>query len=339
MRGRLTPFLIMSYMPISIDRKELSRLYEKEKMTSYEIAGIYNCCQATVWKKLSQYGIQCLPNGRRSITIPELELKDFYIKKRFSSRKIAQFYNCAYSTIDNRIQKYGLLTRNIAEAHIIYTRENFSGDNAMKAYLIGFAIGDLRVRKKGKNSETINVDCGSTKKAQIDLIHTLFKPYGRVWISKPGKRGVTQIECFLNESFDFLLKRRILIDSWISKNKKYFLNFLAGFSDAEGSIFISKNKAILSLGNYNHKLLGQIRNKLKKFDIKIGNIICDHLKGYRGKEGYSRKADYYHFACTQKASLKKLLYMLKPFLKHADKKNALEVALNNIKVRNKLYGF
>ncbi|MDP3995683.1 MAG: LAGLIDADG family homing endonuclease [bacterium] len=329
----------MSCGPILIDKKELSCLYERKKLTSYEIAGIYNCCQATVWKRLNQYSIKRFPNGRRSIIVPKLELVNFYLKKRLSSRKIAKFYNCAYSAIDTKIKKYGLPVRNIAEAHIVYGRENFSGGNAEKAYLIGFAMGDLRIRKKGKNSETINVDCGSTKKAQIDLIHTLFKPYGRVWISKPDKRGATQIECFLNESFDFLLKRRILIDSWISKNKKYFLNFLAGFTDAEGSIFISNNQAIFSLGNYNHRLLRQIRNKLKKFNIKMGNIVCDNLKGYKGKEGYSRKANYYHFTCVQKTSLEKLLYILRPFLKHADKKNALELALNNIKVRNRLFGF
>jgi len=326
-------------MLILIPKKKLSYLYKDKKLTTYEIARIYNCCQATVWKRLKKYDIQSLPNGRRSFVISRSKLEDLYIRKKLSSRKIAEFYQCAYSTIDNNIKKYDFPTRNIAEAHIIYPRENFSGDKAEKAYLIGFAMGDLRARKKGKDSETINIDCGSTKKAQIDLIYKLFKPYGKVWISKPNKRGAIQIECFLNKSFNFLLKKRITVEPWIFKNKKYFLSFLAGFTDAEGSIFISKNQSVISWGNYNYKLLKQIHAKLNQLNIKTGGVICDHLKGYQGKDGYRRKADYYHFTCIAKESLKQLLYMLKPSLKHADKRNDSEIAINNIRIRNKLYSF
>lgn len=326
-------------MLISIPKKRLNYLYKNKKLTTYEIAKNYNCCQATVWKRLKRYSIQSLPNGRRSFVISRSKLKALYIRKKLSSRKIAELYQCAYSTIDNNIKKHGFPTRNIAEAHIVYPRENFSGNKIEKAYLIGFTIGDLRVRKKGENSETINIDCGSTKKAQINLIFRLFKPYGRVWISKPNKRGVIQIECFLDKSFNFLLKKRTTVEQWLFKNKKYFLSFLAGFTDAEGSIFISKNKAAISWGNYNYKLLKQIHGRLKQFNVKTGNIICDYLKGYQGKDGYKRKADYYHFICSAKESLQQLLHMLKPFLKHADKKKASEMALNNIKVRNKSHSF
>jgi hypothetical protein len=55
-------------------------------------------------------------------------------------------------------------------------------------YLVGFALGDLRVRKIYQNSETIKVDCGSTKIEQINLIKNLFKKYGHVWISKPTSK-------------------------------------------------------------------------------------------------------------------------------------------------------
>ena len=133
----------------------------------------------------------------------------------------------------------------------------------LQAYLIGFRIGDLRVRKFYKNSETIHVDCGSTRREQIELVEKLFDKYGRVWISKPNKKGVIQVECFLNNSFEFLLKiDQNSIPSWIMNNKLYFANFLAGFTDAEGSIFISQNKAFYALGNYNLKLLRQMKKSL-----------------------------------------------------------------------------
>jgi intein-encoded DNA endonuclease-like protein len=51
--------------------------------------------------------------------------------------------------------------------------------------------------------------------------------------------------------------------------KKFFAAFLAGFTDAEGSIFISEGQATYSLGNYNYQLLNQIYTQLGKFGIKL----------------------------------------------------------------------
>lgn len=54
-----------------------------------------------------EYGIERLPNGRRSLVISKSKLKDLYIKRRLSSRKIAKIYGCAYSAIDYKIREYG----------------------------------------------------------------------------------------------------------------------------------------------------------------------------------------------------------------------------------------
>jgi len=166
----------------NVSKKNLKDLYEKQRLTTYEIADIYNCCQTTVWKRLKDYHIKRLSNGRRSFVISKTKLKDLYINQYLSSRKIAKLYGCAYSTIDNKIRYYGFLTRSRATSHIIYPRKNFNKIKTAKAYLIGFAMGDLRVRKVYPNSETILVDCVSSKIEQINLISKLFKPYGRVWI-------------------------------------------------------------------------------------------------------------------------------------------------------------
>jgi hypothetical protein len=149
---------------IDVSKGKLKDLYEKKRLTTYEIAEIYNCCQATMWKRLEEYGIRRLPNGRRSFIISKSKLEDLYIKQRLSSRKIAKIYGCAYSTIDYKIREYGFPVKTLAAAHITTLRKNFGGNKTDKAYLIGFAMGDLRVRKKYPNSETIRVDCGSTKK-------------------------------------------------------------------------------------------------------------------------------------------------------------------------------
>lgn len=323
---------------ILISKVDLKNLYLDKKLTTYNIADIYNCCQGTIWTKLKGYGIKRFPNGRRSFVISKSKLKDLYIKQRLSSREIAKIYGCAYSTIDYKIREYGFPVKTLAAAHITTLRKNFDGNKTDRAYLIGFAMGDLRVRKVYPNSETINVDCGSTKEEQINLISKLFKPYGRVWVSKPNKKGATQIECSLNDSFNFLLKKRILIDSWILKSKKYFAAFLAGFTDAEGCISIThKGLAFYSLGNYNGQLLSQIRNQLLKSGIESPKLTEGKIKGYVGKEGYANNQNYWMLRLNRKIHLLKLFDLIDSYLKHPARIRGVKKAKENIKIRNKKY--
>jgi len=291
------------------------------------------------WKRLRKYRIKCLPNGRRSFIISKSKLKDLYINQRLSSRKIAKLYGCAYSTIDNKIREYGLPVKTLAAARITTLRKNFDGNKTDKAYLIGFTMGDLRVRKKYPNSETINIDCGSTKKEQINLISELFSSYGRVWISKPNKCGAVQIECSLNTSFDFLLKKRILADRWILKNKKHFAAFLAGFTDAEGCISISNNQAYYSLGNYNFRLLHQIRQYLIQNKISCSKLTESKTKGKLCFGKYFYNQNYWQFGIYKKDSLLTLFRLVGPYLKHSQKKKDIKNAKKNIALRNKLFGY
>lgn len=325
---------------IFISKRKLKNLYKKKKLTTYEIADIYNCCQGTIWKKLEEYGIKRLPNGRRSFVIYRSKLKELYIKQRLSSRKIAKIYGCAYSTIDYKIREYGFPVKTLAAAHITTLRKNFDGNKTDRAYLIGFAMGDLRTRKKFPNSETINVDCGSTKKEQINLILRLFKPYGRVWISKPNKREATQIECSLNDSFNFLLKKRLLIDSWILKNKRYFWAFLAGFTDAEGCISIDRqhNQAYYSLGNYNKLILNQIRNYLIQNGISCSKLSESKIRGKSCFDKYFHNQNYWQLRIYSKNSLLTLFDLISPYLKHFAKIRSIQRARQNIRLRNKKYG-
>ncbi len=273
------------------------------------------------------------------LNVSPQELEDYYLNQRLSSRKIAKIYNCAYSTIDRKIRLFGFKVRNRSESHVIYEKSDFSGNLSEKAYLIGFSIGDLRVRKFYKNSETVHVDCGSTRNEQIDLIERLFRRYGRVWISKPNKKGVTQIECFLNKTFDFLLELdKSSVPDWAGKNKLFFSNFLAGFVDAEGSIFISRNKAFFALGNYDIKLLKEIKYLLEKFGIKSPKIFCSVRKGFVASHGYRYNQDYWTLSISRKRELVNLFALVGPYLKHERRIACMELAKTNIEARNKLYG-
>lgn len=305
-------------------------------MTTYQIAKYYKCSQATIWKLLHKCNIP-LRKPANFFDVSYAALKELYIDKRLSSRKIAKIYNRAYSTIDRKIKKYGFKIRNLAQAHIIYPRRSFNGDLLEKAYLIGFSLGDLRIRKIYKNSETITVDCGSTKLPQIKLFRELFKPYGRVWVSKTDRRGRRQIQAQLDLSFGFLLKLDGSIDSWILKNKDYFSAFLAGFTDAEGCFFIGNGRAAYSLGNYNKKILNQIYKNLIELGITCSKPRSDNTKGYIDKQGYIRRQNYWSLRISRKQALMLLFELISRYLKHDKKRADMDKAKRNIIERNRQF--
>lgn len=270
------------------------------------------------------------------LNIPKDELIELYLNQHLSSRKISKLYSCAYSTIDRKVHQANLPIRNLAQAHVIYPRKDFSRDLIEKAYLIGFRIGDLRARKFYKNSETIKLDCASTKTEQINLIKDLFYNYGRVWISKPNKRGATQIECFLNTTFNFLLSKEPA--KWIFRNKKQFFSFLAGFTDAEGTIYISNNQAKYALGNYNIELLRQIKFCLEKYNVKSHNITRSIRQGLLASHGYRYNHDYWILTVSRKVDMLRLFGLMGLHLKHANRIKQMNIAIKNIEERNRLYG-
>jgi len=320
---------------VRIPREELKELYEARKMTTYQIARRYNCCQGTIWKRLHEFGIKLRLGGSPRVELSKEKLVKLYIDKKLSTWEIEKRYGYTRSTVYRKLLEYGIKPRGRAESHIIYERKNFSGDPLEKAYLIGFAIGDLRARKIYKNSETIHVDCGSTKPEQINLIKKLFEIYGRTWISRPGEKGKVQIEAFLNRSFDFFLDPKKEIQ-WILNSNDCFAAFLAGFTDAEGSIKIRNGRAVYQLGNYDKELLFLIHRKLMEIGINCPEPYEDNTKGYVTKQGYVHNQNYCSLHIHRKLSLLQLFELIGPYLKHEGRVSDMKKARENVQARNRM---
>ncbi len=207
--------------------------------------------------------------------------------------------------------------------------------------MFGFTVGDLRVRRhnKGNHCETISIACSSTNPAQIELIRGLFAPYGHIWQGIANERGVVSIEAFVDFSFSFLLGKNWHTHTSFWDTDKTFLAFLSGFTDAEGYISVATGKAKLGWGNYDEKLLRYLKERLEEMGMLMSSVTCDNLKGYVGKDGYVRQANYYSLSCNRKASLKPLLSRMAVLLRHKDKQESLQRALSNIDYRNKKYGY
>lgn len=325
----------------SIKPEVLVDLYWNKGLTNLEIGKYLGLASRTVNIRIRECGIPLRKPGVLGPNISKGELKKLYMNKRMSSRKIAKIYKCAYSTIDRKIREFGFPIQTLAAAHIFSHRANFSGDLKEKAYLIGFAIGDLRVRKVYKNSETIHADCASTKPEQIFLVNKLFKKYGKIWISKPSQTNKIQIECSLNDSFAFILKKYKRFPGWAMTKKYLFLSILGGFIDAEGSFHLSKNRkyACFSLGNYNLAILRQTQRYLKE-RIKINSRLqIGYLKGYKDKQGYVRNGDYWNLVINKKSELYKFTKTILPYLKHKKRIRDANKVINNIVLRNRRYGY
>jgi len=317
---------------IKLSKEKLKKMYEDKNLTTFQIADKMGCCQTTIWKKLKKFEIKPKLPGVKRVNISKEQLEILYIKKKLSTWQIEKKTGISRGTLHRKLKVFRIITRNRSESHIIHPKQNFSENLIEKAYLIGFRIGDLGVRKQYPNSETICVASGSTIKEQIELIDNLFKKYGRVWVKKSGNNKIN-IQVILNDSFKFLLSKDYPI--WANNNKETFFSFLAGFTDAEGNIGIHNKMAKYSLGNYDLQLLTKIHKELNKYGIKCNKPTTDKRKGKKNMEGYFYSDNYSQLSIYSKESLEKLFREIKPLVKHANKVKALNIAIENIKQRNK----
>lgn len=321
---------------VFISKEDLKDLYENKKLTTYQIASKIKCCQATVWKLLIKYEIKRRKsNELRSFVPTKEELIKLYINEQLSTWKIEERYGYSRGTVHKKLKEYGIGTRNLADSHILFPRKDFSGDLIEKAYLIGFKLGDLGVRKIHQNSKTICVASGSTIKEQIDLIQKMFSNYGKIWIKK-AKDNRINIQINLNMTFSFLLSKDF--PKWVKKDKESFFSFLAGYTDAEGTISLSRNMAYYSLSTCDNFLLEKIKDNLNRFRIKCNNLVINRRKGKTTFNKYKFNFDYWTLRIHKKEDLLKLFLALKPYIKHELKVKSLNTAIENIKTRNEKYG-
>lgn len=336
----------MSKKVINIPKRRLKNFYEKERLSIRKIAKIYNCGATSIQRELHKYNIHVRPSMSVRLDIPKNRIKFLYEERRKTAAQLAKMYSCSFKTILNRFGEFNIKTRDISEAHIKYPKKDFSGDPIEKAYLIGFRIGDLHVRKYEKNGKIVSMESASTCSGQITLIRELFKKYGYVRVTPPNKNGIIRVQCALNPSFNFLLKKEDMIDPWILSKDKLFFAFLAGYIDAEGDIGIySKNTASLRIGTYDKNILSQIQIKLLNKRIS-STMNLDRPKGSkinlprwdRSNKQYKTNHDFWRLAIYRKKALLRLFNRIAPYLRHPRMKNALLESRKNIYWRNKKFG-
>lgn len=307
-----------------ISRERLNYLYINKKLSTQKISKLLKISSCSVYHKLKEANIKT--RKKRIFDINKKKLEELYVEKKLSCSKIAKFYNFDPVTVFSKLKKYSIKTRNYFEANIKYPKKIFDGGNELKAYMIGFRLGDLNVRSLN-NESTVILKSSTTKEDQVNLIKKVYGRYGRFWMKRYGK--VFSTMTFLDNSFSFLVKKEDDIEKWIMQEDNLFFAFLAGYSDAEGNFGVYNNAARFRIGSYEKNILRIIYNKLNLLGIKAN--FNQEGKSVKGK--YNQ--DFYRVSINGKQPLIRFINLIKPHIKHAKRYKDMVLCEKNILERNK----
>jgi len=274
-----------------------------------------------------------MPNNRLNL---ELEsLKELYLNKNLSTYKIGKLLNCSASTVTNRLIEFGVPIKSPAIARMKYKKFDFDGEDEQRAYMIGFRIGDLNVYRVSENSETIVVRCHTTQSEQVEVINSLFSKFGRVDDTiRPSGHYYTN--CFLNNSFKFLLPKDKSAWAWIKEPKTRFA-FIAGYTDAEGNFIINQGRARFKIDSYDKNVLDTISKWLNCVGISYKMRLIfkkgDKQKIY-GKMGIYH-GDLWRLNINHANDLKKFIFLISPFVRHSQRLYDMNLCSKNIEKRIK----
>ncbi len=273
--------------------------------------------------------------GRSKIDINKDLLYELYINKNFTPAKIGKKFNCSFSTVTNRLQEYNISLKDPSYARVRYARKDFNGTLEQKAYIIGFRIGDLNVYKPSANSHTIVVRCHSTQIEQVNVIKSLFKGFGKITVSL--RRGHFHINCFLNDSFSYLLTKDFNAWEWIRNqtNERVSFAFIAGYTDAEGNFILNQGKARFKIDSYDFDVLKWISEWLTKNGV-ANKFRCIYKQG-EGVNGctYVFKKDLWRLNINEMSAIKKFILSTLPLFRHKIRIQDAKKSLKNINDRTK----
>jgi len=269
--------------------------------------------------------------GRAKIKILESVLRKLYLKQKLNPQEIAGKLNCNFETVRNRLKEYKIPLRDPSVARMRYKKNDYNGELKRKAYMIGFRMGDLNIYSPGKTSQTVVARCHTTQREQIYVIRTLFEKYGKVTVS--SNRGHLHANCFLNNSFSFLLPKNNSAWKWVKEDYHWSKHFIAGYVDAEGNFILNQGRARFKLDSYDVSILkwmsrwltqNGIHNKFRRI-YKKGDV-------WNGKSPLNE--DLWRLNINDKSSLIMFIGIMLPIFLHKIRISDAKKCLANIFKRN-----
>ena len=308
----------------SIDEAELVRLYRDERISLVDIARRFGRGTALIRQCLEARGVRIRTAwGRRAAVFNLEQARRLYVDEGLTLEQIGAALGCSMTTVYRRLVAAGIARREGGKT--LYDRVDFSGSLTEKAYLIGFRIGDLHLALEG--GRTIVVKCTTTRQEQLDLFRELFSPYGHVYSDEAGLAGRMRqsigMQVALNLTFEFLLEKHKAVPQWILESDEPFFAFLAGYIDAEGYFRTyrkpnqSKPLACLELRSYDAVLLAQLGDGLNARGVRCAPACLRVHAGYTNREGVRSNQDLWGLGVHRRISLRQLITLLDPYVRHA----------------------
>lgn len=247
--------------------EDLRRLYLVERLSAGKIAQRYGLkyassktAESTVLYHLKRAGIKRRNKSEHVRKVTD-EMVDEWVRRYQAGESLKQIAGERVGpvTVFNHLRKRGIVLRDKVEAQIQavtkYEKIPFNGSKVDKAYLLGFAAGDCQALWHGR---AVRVRTSSTHPAMAELFEDLFVRSGHVHryprLSPFGAEWTLEVD--LHKSFDFLISSA---PTGSLKGLEESLSFIAGFADAEGSIFLhhksNGNSFEFSLTNNDPSLL------------------------------------------------------------------------------------
>ena len=312
-------------------KEDLERLYSVERLSAAKIADVYGVtpmykspkvAESTILYHLKRNGIQRRDSAEHVRKVTE-KMVDDWVAKYQAGLSLKQIAGDAVDpvTVWNHLKARGLTLRDKVEAQIQavtkYERRPFGGDRIERAYLMGLRYGDLHVVRHGRATR---VRVSTTHPALANLFESLFSPYGHVhWYPRKAKLTGYEwsLECDLDKSFDFLLEKLnpMEVDSLRSNE---FKAFLAGFFDAEGSIFLHEKSAgktpEIAIRNTDVALLRKIEQRIR--DMRISSKLTWGEQD-PGRLGGNARGEIWTLSIWRFVSVRHLLELLP--LRHQEK--------------------
>ncbi len=270
--------------------------------------------------------------ARAKITLKREVLQNLYWKQNLTPVEIGKRFHCSFKTVRNRIKEFGIPFKNPAIARMRYKKADCTDDPTLRAYMLGFRLGDLNVYKRGEKSETVVVRCHTTHKAQVSVMKSLFGEFGRVSIT-PRENHFT-VNCFLNRTFEFLLPKNEAVWQWVRDNDTVAPSFIAGYVDAEANFIINQGRGRFKIDSYDHYILEWICVWLAKKSISY-KYRCLRRKGPSWRNQPPLNGDLWRLNINEANSLEKFIKEIFPFLRHAHRIRDAKECIDNVVLRRK----
>lgn len=267
---------------------------------------------------------------RRKILIPLDALRDLYWNQRKSSIEIASVFQCHPMTVRNRIRELRIPKRSPSDARMRYVKRDFDGNSSLRAYLLGFRLGDLNVYQTNNRSDLILVRCHTTKHVQVELICSLFESYGRVTVSE--SRYGYNINAYMNTTFRFLLPKEDRVPLEYLLTHDDVVAFIAGYIDAEGSFGVYQNRARFKVDACDMGILVWMKQILENMHVRV-NFRRIALQGQRQSISGVYHHDVWRLQVNERHSLEYLIQTLLPYVRHGKRKADMITCLKNIGMR------